>query len=110
MEEVLIEEYLRLKRIQSAVEKELEVLPKGSLQVKTIHGVKCTYLAYREGDKVKSKYVNEKDVGKVADLIEKRRSDTESLKDIKRSIKQIEKALGKGKLIELTAGGVSEVH
>ena len=57
LDEVFLEEYDRAIRIIRAIENEQISLPKGSIQLKIIHGVKCYYLQYRDGKKIKSKYI-----------------------------------------------------
>lgn len=106
LEEVLFEEYERANRIKKALENEFLELPKGSIQRKLIHNVECYYLVYREGKKVKSKYINTGRLDEYRSLINRRKENEESLKQIKKSIKQIEKALGKDLIDEYTAKGV----
>ena len=62
LEEVLEEEYDRSVRMSRRIEAELAVLPKGSVRKREIHGHVYYYLNYREGDKVKSKYIPAADV------------------------------------------------
>lgn len=106
IEDVLLEEYGRLLRIISAIEKEQSDLPKGSIQIKRIHGVNCHYLQFREGSKVKSKYINNNDVEQYRDLISKRKHNDERLSELRKNLKLIEKAIGKDLIDEHTTKGV----
>ena len=66
--EVLEEEYDRSIRLSNALQKEINALPNGSLQKKNINGKEYWYLQYREGEKVKSKYIRNVDVEEIKGL------------------------------------------
>lgn len=57
LNQVLYEELNRLNRIESAYKDELLNLPKGKIIYKIIKGKQYPYLQYREGNKIKSRYV-----------------------------------------------------
>ena len=103
LDEVLLEEYDRSIKIKKAIENEQVSLPKGSIQQKIIHNVPCFYLVYREGDKVKSQYINKNKVEEYRQLIQKRRDNIAHLKELNASIKKIERALGKDQINEYSA-------
>ncbi len=63
---------------KDAILKELSSLPEGYISVKTIGGKKRYYLQRREGNKVKSTYLKEAEVGRIKAAIE-RRKELESL-------------------------------
>lgn len=107
IEEVLLEEYRRSIRIKEGIETEQKELPKGSLQKKNIHGSDCYYLQYREGDKVKSSYVPASEVETVREQVNRRRENKLRIRNLEQTIKQLEKALGKEIVSELTAEGIS---
>lgn len=106
IEEVLLEEYQRTLRIKNALLAEIEQLPKGSLQKKKIKGKEYCYLQYREGDSVKSQYVREPMVGIFQEQINKRRDNLSALKELEKTLLQIERALGKEFIDEHTAKGI----
>ena len=62
LDQVLNEEFDRLQRIRAAMRKELELLPKGYISLKNIHGKQYPYLQKREGNKVVSQIVSEADL------------------------------------------------
>lgn len=95
VEEVLLEEYDRSLRIEKAILEEQESLPKGSIQLKRISNRDYHYLVYRDGGKVVTKYLKTDEVDAVAAAIKKRKENREALKELRRSIRQIEKTLGK---------------
>ena len=101
IEEVLLEEYQRTLRIKNALLAEIEQLPKGSLQKKKIKGKE-----YCEGDSVKSQYVREPMVGIFQEQINKRRDNLSALKELEKTLLQIERALGKEFIDEHTAKGI----
>ena len=93
LDDVLKEEYERLLRMKKAMTAEYDKLPKEYLSKKNINGHECFYLQHREGDKIKSVYVNEKDVEDYAAKIERRRSLKKSLQDIEKELKKIERTI-----------------
>lgn len=94
-EEVMIEEYERSIKIYRLLAEEIEMLPKGSIQKKIINNKNYSYLMYREGSKIKSKYVAEEELEELNKKIQRRKENIIALKEIKKSLQQIEKALGK---------------
>lgn len=106
LEEVLLEEYDRSLKIKKSIEIEQKSFPKGSIQKKIIHDVECYYLVYRDGEKIRSKYINKQEVDEYRELIERRRDNEKHLRELRKSIKMIEKALGKETIYEHTAEGI----
>ena len=92
---VWAEEISRLKRIYEVAQKNLEELPKGSIQIKNIKGREQHYLTWREGNKIKSKYIgNDPEVIKKIQLsIDARKDRKKSQRERKRDIHLLEKAL-----------------
>lgn len=108
LEEIFIEEYDRIIRRINAAYKEIEALPKGSISKKNINGSEAFYLFYREGDKVKSKYIKKSDVENIKALVERRRHYEKIIRDSKKQKKQLEKVLGKETINEYKSGtGIS---
>lgn len=95
IEEVLEEEYQRSLRVSAALEKELDNLPRGSIRTRIIGGHEYYYLQFRDGPKVRSKYIKREDLGEVRRGLERRKSHMEALKEQKESRKMIERALGR---------------
>lgn len=100
LEETLAEEYDRFLRIAAAIRAELERLPKGSLRKRNLKGRIYYYLQYRDGGHVRSDYVPRGKVEETERAIARRRELAAALKERERSIRQIERALGKGFLNE----------
>lgn len=89
----LMEEYKTLYKTKEILEAEQKKLPKGSIQKKTIHGVICYYLVYRESDKIKSMYINKNNIEEYNDLVERRREIEKVLKDLKKRMRAMEKSI-----------------
>ena len=72
--QVIKEESDRLKANKALYEKELQSLPRkgGHIRVRVVKGHEYYYYNFREGEKVKSKYIKKEDVPKFLHLIEKR--------------------------------------
>lgn len=88
-------EVKRMSALYKLYEKQLESLPKGSLQAKERNGRKYFYLAYRCDGKVVSEYVGN-DESAVADLkeqLERRKSVENLLKSIKNEMRLMNRAL-----------------
>ena len=92
IESVLLDEKHRNLRMQEQYKKEIEELPKGKLTLKKRKSGEYFYLVYREGRKVKYKYVG-KDATDIEKQIEKRKHLEELLKKLKKEYKQIKKVV-----------------
>lgn len=95
LEEVLEEEYFRSLRASEALEAEIARLPKGYLRTRCIREHEYHYLQWREGKKVRSKYVKEEDVKELREQIELRHKHLQALKDQAETRKIIVRALGR---------------
>lgn len=93
LDDVLEEEYERLKRIKAALEKELKGIPKGYLSKKQIGGKFYSYLQLREGKKVTSHFVSAADVPQWEATIAHRKKVEASLKECNKNLKKLEKVL-----------------
>ena len=89
------EEIERLKRIYEVMQNTLGKYPKGSIQVKKIKGKEQHYLMWREGKKIKYKYIgNDLEVIKKVRLgIGARKEGEEAQRKRKKDIQLLEKAL-----------------
>ena len=100
LEEVLVEEYERSVRITRALEEELATLPRGSLRERVVDGRTYYYLQYREGSRVMSDYVPRADAERVRSLVQRRKELVAAIREQERSRRQIERALGRGFVLE----------
>ena len=94
LDEVLIEEYERCERIKEFRLNKLRELPEGYLSRKVIKGNVYYYLQRREGGKVVSQYVPEKDVEEVERLIEERKKHHRALRELEDNQKKIRRVVG----------------
>ena len=90
---VLREELERRKRMLDVYQKEVDKLPKGSIVRKSVNGREYAYLQYREGKKVRCKYIPKQELPDVMRQIEERRKYQEYIKNIKKEISFIQRAL-----------------
>ncbi|MBK5253723.1 MAG: hypothetical protein JJE03_04625 [Peptostreptococcaceae bacterium] len=100
LEEVLEEELERINRIRNNITNELNQLPSSYLSKKIINGKEYYYEQKREGDKVKSKYINKIEVEPFAKKVERRQELEKKLNELDKSVKQIKKVIGKDKTNE----------
>lgn len=76
-------------------------LPKGYIQMKTVSGHQYAFRQWREGNKVKSVYINENYVSVIERKIQLRKSYSKLVKEINQEIKKVGKnAIKKGLLTE----------
>ena len=93
---VLQEEEDRLKELSKFYEKEIAAKPKGSLSVKKFGKHQYAYLNYREGDKIKTRYIGSEDDKKVAAMrkaIEERRRFVSWLREVKQNLGLLHRVL-----------------
>ena len=69
----ILQEKERIDRMLAKYQEELETLPKGTISEKKVKQSTYYYLKYREGKKVISRYIPQKDVEAVREQVEKRR-------------------------------------
>jgi len=89
------EEIIRLKRIYEVAQKHLERYPKGSIQIKKINGKDQHYLMWREGKKMKSKYLGN-DPSAIAEIklgIGARKESVKAQRELRKDIHLLEKAM-----------------
>ena len=99
LEVQLLDEYYRCERNLSVFEKRLEEAEyHGYISRKNIRGCESFYLQWREGDKVKSKYVKKQDLDAVTKVLERNKYYKKNIKKLKHSMKILTKTLGKKKI------------
>lgn len=95
IEQVFEEELDRSIRLRMAMEREMELLPKGSIRKRMIRGNVYYYLTHREGSKVLSDYVRADDVEELSEKIRRRRELKEGIAEQKMNEKRLLRALGR---------------
>jgi hypothetical protein len=95
LSEILNEEYERLNRTISSYEAMAAELPKGSLRKKRINGREYAYLQWRDGKKIKSKYIKSSEKDAIAELINRRRQYEREIRSLNESKKQFDKVVGR---------------
>ncbi len=96
LKNIIMEEQQRLQELIDLYQREINQFPRGSVQIKNIHGKKYLYLAYRDNEKVKFEYigpVKSDKSEKVMKQIEHRRSIEADLRKAKKELKEIERVL-----------------
>lgn len=71
--DMLTDQYLKLREDEMLYQAERLDLPVGSIQKKTINGKEYHYLQYRNGDKIKSQYIKKAELDDVRKGIERRK-------------------------------------
>ena len=85
-------EFVRNQNMILAYEKELSILPKGSIKTKIIGNKSYFYLNYRDGKKVISKYIGkEENASFVKEQLERRHQIELMIKKLKQEQRQIKK-------------------
>jgi hypothetical protein len=93
---ILKDELDRLMSLKENYTRIIDDLPKGSIIVKRRNGRKYYYLAWREGAKVKYKYIGIEKSDKLNETTKsicEKKNFKEKIKNVKQSIKEIEKVL-----------------
>lgn len=94
--DILEEEKNRLLALKEKYERQLSILPKGSLSRKKRWNREYIYLAYREADKIKFDYIGpvDSDAAKeLSEIIEKRRVLENKLQQVNKNLKDVERGL-----------------
>lgn len=91
---VLNEEYERSCRIIDSLKAEIDSLPRGYISRKKINGKEYCYIQYREGGKVKSRYIRPEQVDEVKKQIARRKSLEKQLRERKLDRDRLKKVLG----------------
>ena len=89
----ILQEKERIDRMLTKYQEELETLPKGTISEKKVKQSTYFYLKYREGKKVISRYIPQKDVDAVREQVEKRRHIETMIRSLQEERAIAEKAL-----------------
>lgn len=89
----ILQEKERIDRMLAKYQEELEMLPKGTISEKKVKQSTYFYLKYREGKKVISRYIPQKDVDAVREQVEKRRHIEMMIRSLQEERAIAEKAL-----------------
>ena len=89
----ILQERERIDRMLAKYQEELEMLPKGTTSEKKAGQSTYFYLKYREGKRVISKYIPQKDVETVREQVEKRRHIETMIRSLQEERAIAEKAL-----------------
>jgi hypothetical protein len=91
LDEVLLEEYNRMKKMRVVIQNDIDSLPKGYLSIKVIKGKPHVYLQWRKGSKIVSRYIPVKQVAEIKKQIEKRNQHKQAIHEIDQNLKKIER-------------------
>lgn len=89
----ILQEKERIDRMLAKYQEELRTLPKGTISEKKVKQSTYYYLKYREGKKVISRYIPQKDVEAVREQVEKRRHIETMIRSLQEERAIAEKAL-----------------
>ena len=89
----ILQEKERIDRMLAKYQEELGTLPKGTISEKKVKQSTYYYLKYREGKKVISRYIPQKDVDAVREQVEKRRHIETMIRSLQEERAIAEKAL-----------------
>ena len=89
----ILQEKERIDRMLAKYQEELGTLPKGTISEKKVKQSTYFYLKYREGKKVISRYIPQKDVDAVREQVEKRRHIETMIRSLQEERAIAEKAL-----------------
>ena len=89
----ILQEKERIDRMLAKYQEELEMLPKGTISEKKVKQSTYFYLKFREGKKVISWYIPQKDVDAVREQVEKRRHIETMIRSLQEERAIAEKAL-----------------
>ena len=89
----ILQEKERIDRMLAKYQEELGRLPKGTISEKKVKQSTYFYLKYREGKKVISRYIPQKDVDAVREQVEKRRHIETMIRSLQEERAIAEKAL-----------------
>lgn len=93
LKQVLLEEFERNNHFIESAEKEVSQLPIGYISKKSINNKTYFYYQWREGDKIRSKYIKMKDVQILNKKIRRRKELEEAIRKAKNENRRIERAL-----------------
>ena len=91
---MLVDEYDRARRLIPGLEEEIAGLPRGSVVEKRRGGKVYCYLTRREGGRVVTEYIPRDGVAEMRGKIELRKSLEDTLGAFRKTMRQVERALG----------------
>lgn len=97
IDDVILPEYYRLIDSIKYLEEKISDFPKGAVRNKQIKGRDYIYLTYRDGKKVKSRYIGSASSKKAVVMLsqlKKRNRMQDQLKELKVQLKDCKKVLG----------------
>ena len=97
---IIKEEYNRLREAENVYRKSVEKAVQGAPRIKHIGNKDYLYLERRKGRKIIDEYVGpaeSKKAVEVLNIVKRRRKDQESLKQVRRGLKDVKKVL-RGKI------------
>jgi hypothetical protein len=95
LSEILSEEYKRLIKTINSFEKARAKLPKGTIRNKKIHDRVYSYLQWRDGNKVVSRYVRDDEREALEKQIAARKKRGEEIRVLKAQKKEFDKLIGR---------------
>jgi len=101
LKQVLNDEYDRLQALCKKYKDEISSLPKGSISIKKRNQKEYLYLAFRQKEKVKFKYIGQLQSNDSKDVIKKvklRKQFEEKLKQVKNNLNEVKKAVNERKV------------
>ncbi|MCK4513838.1 MAG: hypothetical protein KAU31_01205 [Spirochaetaceae bacterium] len=94
--DILEDERKRLLELKKRYEDQLADLPKGTISIKERRGRDYCYLAFRDGDKVRFKYLGLPESQAVAEAksaLSQRKDIEANLKQVRQSLQEVERSL-----------------
>jgi hypothetical protein len=91
LDEVLSEEYDRMKKMRVTMKKEMDSLPKGYISKKIIKGRQYSYLQMRQAGKIVSKFIPAQNIEAIEKQVERRNQLKMSINEIDKNLKKIER-------------------
>ncbi|MDP8215430.1 MAG: hypothetical protein RAO92_02625 [Candidatus Euphemobacter frigidus] len=98
---ILEEESERLKDLRVLYREKIENLPKGYISIKKINGHEYAYLAFREKNRIRSKYIGKPsspEVDEIKKQIEKRKEVESKIRVVKERMKELQRMLRSKKM------------
>ncbi|MDM8551467.1 hypothetical protein QUF72_15380 [Desulfobacterales bacterium HSG2] len=95
---ILYEEYQRLRALSDKYRAEIGYLPRGSVSIKTRRQRKYLYLAYRQKNRVRFRYIGSADSENAKETVRKvglRKQYEEKLRKVRKDLTEIERIMDK---------------
>jgi hypothetical protein len=95
LQSVLSESRKHYSGLKKKIEKDLKVLPSGSVKKRRINGAVYYYLQERVGDKVVHRYLGKVRPEELMEQVEKRRALKAELKKVNENLRIVQRAVGR---------------